>query len=209
MLTVLDLCCGTGSVGASFKRVLGDDVTIISLDLLPKFRPTIVAGILTWDYKSLQLEGPLVIWGSPPCTEYSKAKTVGYRNLRLADAIAKKVFEIIDHFKPSTWFVENPRGMLRHRPFMARYSALLRPCSYCKYGFLYRKATDLWTNSRSLRTLDICYTKNPCRHRTDGRHTHTAQRGPTSTGSLGCVVTRVSYAVPEALMDVLLFHLNV
>jgi site-specific DNA-cytosine methylase len=96
MLTVLDLCCGTGSVGASFKRVLGDDVTIISLDLLPKFRPTIVAGILTWDYKSLQLEGPLVIWGSPPCTEYSKAKTVGYRNLRLADAIAKKVFEIID-----------------------------------------------------------------------------------------------------------------
>ena len=209
MITLLDLCCGTGSVGVSFERVFGPDVTVVSLDVLPKYRPTIVADILTWDYTKLAIDGPLVIWGSPPCTEYSKAKTVGTRNLRLADAIVKKVFEIIDYFKPATWFVENPRGMLRHRAFMAPHARFLRPCSYCKYGFSYRKATDIWTNSRSLPKLEICYQKDPCAHKINGRHTHTAQRGPCrNTGSVGVVITRRSYAVPEGLMDVLLSHLN-
>ena len=41
-----------------------------------------------------------VVWASPPCTEYSCAKTVGIRDLAGADRIVERALEIINYFNP-------------------------------------------------------------------------------------------------------------
>ena len=66
---LLELFSGTGSVGKVAKD-LGFEV--ISLDLK---NADINIDILQFDYKIYPLGYFDVIWSSPPCTEYSKAKT--------------------------------------------------------------------------------------------------------------------------------------
>ena len=86
----LELFPGTGSVGKACKEK-GYDV--ISVDKSDKFEPTVVAGVLLWDYTVFPPGHFDVIWSSPPCTEYSCANTVGVRDLVAADAIVTKILE--------------------------------------------------------------------------------------------------------------------
>ena len=76
--SLLELFSGTGSVGDCF-RMHGWEV--VSLDSDPLFSPTICADILTFDYTKLGGAFQFV-WASPPCTQYSiarsKAKTPRY-----------------------------------------------------------------------------------------------------------------------------------
>jgi hypothetical protein len=53
-----------------------------------------------------------VLWLSPPCEEYSRAKTTGERDLKTADEIAKACLRLIDTLKPKYWVLENPTGLL-------------------------------------------------------------------------------------------------
>ena len=50
--------------------------------------------------------------------------------------------EIIDYFKPTYYFIENPKGGKMkdfcYRPYV--------DVSYCRYGYDYRKDTRIWTN---------------------------------------------------------------
>ena len=48
------------------------------------------------------------IHASPPCVEYSVAKTTAPRNLELADTIVKKTLEIINYLQPKNFTLENP-----------------------------------------------------------------------------------------------------
>ena len=91
-MKLLELFSGTGSVGEPF-RAQGHEV--ISVDVDPRFLQPgdIQEDILQLDYKSLPWV-PDVLWGSPPCTEYSRAKTRGHRNLELADRLVAKWIEI-------------------------------------------------------------------------------------------------------------------
>ena len=83
---------GSGSVGKVASE-LGYEV--ISLDLKDA---KIITDILEWNYKKLKPDEIDVIWASPPCTEYSRAKTVGERKIDYANKIVKKTLEIIDYF---------------------------------------------------------------------------------------------------------------
>ncbi len=48
-LRVLDLFCGTGSV----SRVFADEgYEVVSLDIDPKYNPSIVADVLEWDFRA-------------------------------------------------------------------------------------------------------------------------------------------------------------
>jgi site-specific DNA-cytosine methylase len=74
---------------------------------------------MDWDYKQIPSGHFDFIWASPPCTEYSVAKTVGERKIEEANQIVLKTLEIIDYFKPRVWFIEKPQtGLLKKQPFM-------------------------------------------------------------------------------------------
>ena len=114
-MRTLELFAGTQSFSKGVKRFDSESQTI-TVDLLDKFKPNIVADILEWDYTVYQPGYFDIVWASPPCTEYSKAKTRGVRNLELADSLVRRAFEIIDYFFPKVWIVENVgTGLLVNR----------------------------------------------------------------------------------------------
>ena len=88
-----------------------------------------------------------MVWASPVCTEYSRALTMRPRRLEEGDALVLRALEIMAHFDPLMWVIENPAtGLLKTRPFMERLPWV--DVTYCKYGTPYRKQTRLWTNMR-------------------------------------------------------------
>ena len=75
-MRVLELFSGTGSVGNVCRR-LGCIVTSLDRDMDADVR----THIMDRDFRSYPPGFFEVIWASPPCTEYSVAKTVGVRKL--------------------------------------------------------------------------------------------------------------------------------
>jgi hypothetical protein len=156
--------------------------------------------ILDWDYRSYLPNSFDVIWASPPCTEYSVAKTVGVRKLDEANAIVKRTIEIIQYFNPTYWMMENPqKGLLKHQSVVADlpYNDL----DYCKYGMPYRKRTRLWNNIEAWIPRPLC--KKDCGHMNGNVHEQSAQQSPQI--HLASVrrryLTRELYKVPEPLLD--------
>ena len=49
-----------------------------------------------------------MVWASPVCTEYSRALTTRPRRLLKGDALVLSALEIIAHFDPLMWVIENP-----------------------------------------------------------------------------------------------------
>ncbi len=138
----LDLFSGTNSVG-NHLRNLGYHV--ISLDISPRFSPDICTDICKWDYRSAFNTGEFdLIVASPPCTEYSQAKTTQPRNLEEADKIVLKALEIIFWFKPRAWWIENPKtGYLKSRDFMQNIPYIdVDYCQFADWG--YQKPTRIW-----------------------------------------------------------------
>ena len=135
-MRVLELFSGTGSVGGVCKR-LGCEVVSLDRDMEADIR----TDIMDWDYRSYPPGSFDVIWSSPPCTEYSRAKTIGVRKLDEANGIVKRTLEIIEYFRPTYWIMENPQtGLLKSQPFIADlpYNDL----DYCKYGMLALQKAD-------------------------------------------------------------------
>ena len=174
-MRVLELFCGTKSLGKAFEA-LGADV--VSLDLNPKVNPTICTNILTWEYEEYPRGHFDVIWASPVCQHYSRARTRGGpRDLESADALVLRTLQIIKYFAPPLWVLENPQtGMLKERPFMEGLP--FKDVCYCRYGYKYRKMTRIWGNI-PFEPRALCTRQNPCEHVDNGRHTESAQRGPT------------------------------
>ena len=140
-LYILDLFSGTGSVSEALKRKFGSQFKVLvhSVDIHPKYNPTTQVDILRWNYKralrdflrSRKPRDVFIAHASPPCTEYSRAKTTAPRNLRVADAIAKRTLRIVRYAKPDFWTLENPTGLLRSRVFMQPLRKYRKTCSYC------------------------------------------------------------------------------
>ena len=60
------------------------------------------------------------------------------RRLEEGDALVLRALEIMEHFDPLMWVIENPAtGLLKTRPFMERLPWV--DVTYCKYGTPYRK----------------------------------------------------------------------
>ena len=186
-MRLLELFSGTCSVSKVLKD-LHKDCKVVSLDIHPGYNPTHNIDILMWDYTLYPPTYFDIIWASPPCTEYSKAKRVGVRNLALADAIVQRTIEIIEFYKPAYWYIENPSdgGLLKHREFMKPLEIYKHTCCYCMYGCMYRKATNIWTNKQQL-NLKMCYKHStPCPSVVAyGKHLTQAQRSQSSHANIG------------------------
>lgn len=212
---LIELFSGSSSVAKAIERSLPPkwSLKVHSVDIHPKYNPTTATDILTWKYKPVlkSFMAPArkqdIVWvhASPPCTEYSKAKTTAPRDLPLADELAKKALRIIKYCQGLApdqsrffWTVENPVGLMRTRDFMQRLDKYLHTTSYCKWGKPFRKDTDIWTNVPHLK-LPVCRQGSYCKQKEAlGKHGVTAQSGP-STSSIGSGSGENVYPLPSRL----------
>ena len=68
MLKVLELFCGTKSIGKVCEELGWESV---SVDLEKKFAPDHICDIMDFDYKQYSKDYFDIVWASPPCTSYS------------------------------------------------------------------------------------------------------------------------------------------
>ncbi|KAK3273485.1 hypothetical protein CYMTET_18277 [Cymbomonas tetramitiformis] len=130
------LFSGTGSVEREFLNCF-PSASVVTLDSEHIWHPTHVQDILQWDYKQYPPGFFDVVWASPPCRQYSQARTTGGPpDLPQADKIVRRALQIIDYLEPKHWFMENPRGRfpnaLRLPPMMRQLPPPL-VCTYCMY----------------------------------------------------------------------------
>jgi site-specific DNA-cytosine methylase len=64
--------------------------------------------IMDRDYTTYNPKDFDVIWASPPCTEYSMAKTTGVKQIEEANRISQRTIDLIRHFDPQYWVIEKP-----------------------------------------------------------------------------------------------------
>lgn len=159
MKTSLELFSGSQAV-SYVMSVNGYDAWSVDNDL--KTSPRLCCDILKLDYASLPNHFSFV-WASPDCRCFSRIgksknwskSTIKYRQYSYApvtdDAehallLIYKTIEIITHYDPPVWIIENPIGRLRHIAEMKRFAPFRYCVNYKDYGFSYSKETDLYTN---------------------------------------------------------------
>ena len=173
MLNILELFCGTKSVGKCMEAV---GLNVISLDWEKEFNPTHCCDIMDFDYKQYPKDYFSYIWMSPDCRFYSKLQNtwIGRKkkdgiittreiieeNRKESDKLIYKCWEIVDYFNlcGGYWFLENPLSTLKDREVMKDKPFYI--VDYCKYSdWGYRKRTCIWTNKKDFEPL-ICH--NDC-----------------------------------------------
>ena len=192
-MRLLELFSGTGSVGRVAERF---GYEVVSLDLKGA---DINTNILNWDFKEYHTGYFDVIWASPPCTEYSIAKTVGERKIEEANEVVLMTLEIIEFLNPKHFIIENPQtGSLKKQWFM--HGLPFVDVDYCKYGFPYRKRTRLWNNVVDWKPKELCHKDCSSMSADKKSHIATAQRGPTKSQPNNRMKQCELYRVPESLI---------
>jgi hypothetical protein len=161
-MRLLELFAGTGSVGAAFRRRGWE---VFSVDIAPDYAPDYCGDVMHLDYLRWPPGHFDCVWASPPCTQYSIARTTARtpRDLEGSDALVRKTLEILYYLRPHCWAIENPyTGLLKSRPLMAPLERYLRVVSYCSYGSPYRKHTAVWSNLLFWAPPPRCSKEHPC-----------------------------------------------
>ena len=211
---LLDLFTGTGSVKFVAEE-LGYHVT--SLDIDPKFRPTHVADINSFDYRFHWKPGDFdIIWASPPCQYFSQARKCNIgRTLKNGETLTaervlsdteelgvpllRRTQEIIEYLQPRVWFIENPyTGAMKK--YIPEKPAIF---DYCMFGFNYRKRTAIWSNQQLESVL--CDRS----HLINGSHAMTPiGSSKTQIGQGGGASRNARYAIPGTLIAKLITFSN-
>lgn len=203
-MKVLELFAGTRSIGKAFD-VKGHEVFSVewnegfeNIDLYADISKLTTNDILK------KFGRPDIIWASPDCTSYSIAAISHHRkrneetgNLdpisdyaKFCDRTNKHVLDIIQELKPIFYFIENPRGGLRKMDFMKglyRYTV-----TYCQYGDIRMKPTDIWTNHPDPDFKPMCKNGDPCHEK--------APRG-SRTGTQGLKDSITRSIIPKELCE--------
>jgi hypothetical protein len=168
---LLELFSGTKSISKAVGHHYDE---VISIDILKKFKPTICTNIMDWDYKSLPPGHFDTIWSSPPCTEYSKAKTRGERKIEEANNTGK---------------LKEQRALMADLPFVVM--------DYCRFGYTYRKRTCFWTNQKCESRL--CLGPGKCQGMIGNKHRNSCGNG-TSDYTERAIPLQTKYSIPADLV---------
>lgn len=204
-MKLLELFAGTRSISKAFEK-RGHETYSIEWDKnfenISLYED--VNNITSKDIIKLCGGIPDVIWASPDCSTYSIAAISHHRkkneetgNLdpvsdyaKFCDRTNKHVLDLIQELKPKYYFIENPRGGLRKMDFMKglyRYTV-----TYCQYGDMRMKPTDIWTNHPNPQFKKPCKNGDDCHEK--------APRG-SHTGTQGLKNSKERAVIPKALCN--------
>ncbi len=195
-IKLLELFAGSRSIGKVAKKL---NFEVYSTDIIKYPGIDYPIDILNFDVTKVPFK-PNIIWASPPCTAFSVAAIgknwvklandfvpVSY-NAELSIKIVKKTIEIINHFQPQYFFIENPRGILRKLKFMNNFNR--HTVTYCQYGDSRMKPTDIFTNSIAWIPREMCKNGDKC---------HIAAPRGSQTGTQGMKNAYNRAVIPEKL----------
>ena len=195
-MKVLELFAGSRSIGKVADRLAFD---VYSSDIEQFGGIDYVTDIMDFDVTKIPFK-PDIIWASCTCTAFSVA-AIGKNWTKVGDdyipknpraefglKLVQKTFEIIEHFNPTYFFIENPRGMLRKMPIMA--DLLRQGVTYCQYGDTRMKPTDIWTNSKKWIPRAMCKNGDSC---------HVSAPRGSKTGTQGLKGSYERSKIPEDL----------
>lgn len=160
-VVVYELCSGTGKfagMAANHPRVHG----VVTVDNDPECAPTILADLATPEGLATVAESMqrhvdagylVVVHASPPCTQYSKARTTGApRDLKTANAFVRGVVDLMQRFAVA-WTLENPgtdhKDSLWAQPGFPELRTHVI-IDYCAYGYAIKKTTGLAVSSEAM-----------------------------------------------------------
>jgi hypothetical protein len=156
---------------------------------------------------------PNHVHGSFDCTTYTIAAISTHRNgtepkteyAAKCDRVNKNVIKLVKEWllvnPEMTFTFENPRGMLRHMPFMQEFKR--HTVWYCQYGDDRAKPTDIWTNIENWEPKPMC---RNYKYDNDGniidKHCHheSARRG-AKTGTQGKKGSYERSIIPKQLCE--------
>ncbi len=207
-IRVLELFAGSRSVGKVAESM---GMEVFSVDW------TDYEGIdLQMDVEKMEISDvpfiPDVVWASPDCSTYSIAACSTHRNkdrtgkteyARKCDAVNRHfLWLIVDWWTMNpdlVFFIENPRGILRHMPFMQGLKR--HTVWYCQYGDSRAKPTDIWTNSTTWEPRPMCrnYKYDKEGNIIDKHCHHESARRGAKTGTQGKKGSYERSVIPEEL----------
>ena len=166
-MVFIELYSGHGSMSASFEKqgaqILSIDirkrkgvcVPVLQKDILKLVPGELVSHLI----ENYDISSGIVFWAGVPCPAFSYAAGNKYfENGKLRPELSlkstrhiKKVMRIIEEINPDLWFIENPRGQMRHCKFfvdwLVKQRAMTKELTYSSYGSSYPKPTNLFTNA--------------------------------------------------------------
>ena len=199
-MLLLELFCGTKSIGRAFQA---EGWEVFSLDLDPSCDATWTGDVREFDPAVLPRR-PNLIWASPCCTHYSRARTKAKtpRDLEWADSLVQAALRI-QAACGCPMLLENPHsGLLKTRDVLRGipYATV----DYCMYSdercaHAARKRTAIWMVGCTFRPARPLCSKD-CGHCVGNRHAERAQQGSAP----GCPTRRSLaqlHAIPPLLCE--------
>lgn len=189
-----------------------------TVDIDPEFHCDITGDILHINPSALP-QKPLILWASPPCEAFSIAAISHNWNPDYSPtshraitglALLSTTVNLITSLKPTYWFIENPRGMMRKTPLMRLLTEtspnlfgnnLFHPTlghvvrhtiTYCQYGDTRMKPTDIWTNALWWKPRPMCSPSSEC---------HEAAPRGSKTGTQGIKTYAERSRIPDQLFE--------
>ena len=205
MPKMLDLFCGTKSMAKAFERAGWETYTV---DWESKFEPTMCCDVNTLTVeKIIELCGgvPDFVHLSPDCTSYSVAAIFHHRKqnkdtgeleaitdyAEFCDKTNAYIIDlIVNKLKPKFYTIENPRAAMRKMGFvkgLPRYTT-----TYCQWGDIRMKPTDIWTNHPDPQFRPMCKNGDPC---------HASAPRGAKTGTQGLKGSKERSVIPRMLCE--------
>jgi site-specific DNA-cytosine methylase len=162
---LIELFSGSKTVSSVAKNEF--NYKTLTIDNEASYNPDICQDINTLKLTQISYKKQCsIIWASVPCYCFTilTLKTHWKKMIKAhrdyiympqtkeawaAIRLLEKTLWLIKHINPTYYFIENPRGVMRHLP-QTKHIPYIHSISYKDYGFSYEKPTDIFTNHPAL-----------------------------------------------------------